>query len=442
MNNIVYLFDLDSYRSTSNTDGFYALFEEIVHHGNCVAISMNQLTDSSFFAEAIKDADTYPLLLQLFEVGALRISRYGAFRTASQYVQSAINDCIQNGKDAFIFSNMPIRGDDPEQLMVILDALQYSDVTRITEELSDRGDLDLDLICRFVNIILKLSAMKSETLPLKSPAGRTFEEFLSTALSLLGKRSFADRNLDKEIKKAVRSLMEKSEQITVKRNTRSAWLNAYKGEEDRYPLAITIINCCYNYTIQDSISGVCKSYDDQNFEASFQADLIKRIKKEYRKSNNNYKQTVRKQLWRWKMLIRFAEYRQKDNLVIGGVYSKTAFTTQLFWKMRLLIRVILSFGWTIFYSTLFFATEWFTGLLENLYANYSSTSGNSGFAETFFSIFIFGLFGSFVSIIYKKITNGQDMPDLIKCITGMLEKMLDCGYILFGGLYDEIRMLG
>ena len=439
MNNIVYLFELDSYSKTSNTDGFYALFQEIVHHGNCVAISMNQLTDSSFFTQAIDDADTYPLLLYLFEIGALRLSRYGAFRTASEYVQSKINECKEKGKDAFIFSNMPIRGDNTKQLDVIGDALKYSDVNRIKEELADSKDLER--ICRFVNIVLKLSAMKTEMLPLKDPAGRNFEEFLNISLSLLRKRSFADRKLDKEIKKAVKSLQEKSKQITENRNARSTWVNAYKGDEYCYPLAITIINCCYNYTIQDSISDVCKSYDEQNFEASFWADLSKRIKNDYRKSDHNYKQTIRDQLWRWKILVRFAEYRQKDPLAIGGVYTKTTFWSQLLWKVQLFKHIAQSVAWAFLYSTLFFVMELFMEWLENMYDSLSAPK-YATFLETISRIFIFGLIGSFVSIVYKKITRGQEMPDILECIKDILKRVLDCVYVLFGGLYDKIRMLG
>ena len=46
MRKLVYLFELDSVNKEMDTSAFASLFHEIVNNGNCVAISMNQLTDS------------------------------------------------------------------------------------------------------------------------------------------------------------------------------------------------------------------------------------------------------------------------------------------------------------------------------------------------------------------------------------------------------------
>lgn len=439
MNKLVYLFELDSRNKTSNTDGFYALFQEIVHNGNCVAISMNQLTDSAFFTEALKDADTRSHLLKLFEIGALRISRYGKSRTASEYVQAAIDKCEREGEKGFIFSNMPIRGENLMQLKVIGEALKNSDVNRITEELSHCKDFDL--IYGFVDTILKLSTMKAVMLPVKNPPGGSFEEYLNIALSLLSKKSFADRIMDEEIKKAVGSLREKDKQIKERRNDRTVWLDSYKGEEDQYPFAIIIINMCYNYTVQDSVSGVCKPYDDQDFVTSFWADFRKRIKNEWRKSSHSYKKVIRNQRWRWNMMIRFAEYRKNDDIDPGGVYTKTALQTKLLWKAQFLGRVVLAFGWAAIYSVLFLGTELIMNWLESMY-DLLSTPKYSEFMETMISIVIFGLLGSLANIFYNKVTKGREMPDIVECITGLLVRIWDFVYILIGGLYDKIRMLG
>ena len=106
MNRIVYLFELDSVRKFDlkdnntiyETDGVGAMFQEIIKNGNTVAISMNQLADSLFFAQAVCNDFTYPILCKLFECGALRVSLYGNIRTASQYIQNAIQKCLEKGK--------------------------------------------------------------------------------------------------------------------------------------------------------------------------------------------------------------------------------------------------------------------------------------------------------------------------------------------------------
>lgn len=439
MNKLVYLFELDSRNEISNTAGFYAIFQEIVHNGNCVAISMNQLMDSAFFTEALKDAYTRTHLLRLFEIGALRISRYGKSRTASEYVQAAIDKCKREGEKGFIFSNMPICGEDLTQLNVIGEALKNSDVNRITEELSLCKDFDL--IYGFVDTILKLSTMKTVMLPVKNPPGRSFEEYLNIALSLLSKKSFADRIMDAEIKKAVGSLREKDKEIKERRNDRTVWLDLYKGEEYQYPFAITIINMCYNYTVQDSVSGVCKPYDDQDFDTSFWADFRKRIKNEWKKSCHSYKKVIRNQRWRWKMLIRFAEYRKNADIEPDGIYAKAALRTKLLWKAQFLGRVVRAFGWAAIYSVLFLGTEWSMDCLGKKY-DLLSTPRCSDFMKTMISIVLFGLLGSLINILYNKVTKGREMPDIVECITGLLVRIWDFVYILIGGLYDKIRMRG
>ena len=84
MNRLIYLWELDSVRNKDavkengvlKSDAFEAIYREIVKNGNSVAVTMNQLTDSSFFAQVFNDGYAYESVLRLFELGALRVSLF------------------------------------------------------------------------------------------------------------------------------------------------------------------------------------------------------------------------------------------------------------------------------------------------------------------------------------------------------------------------------
>ena len=107
----VYLFELDSVRNSKKEiqRGQQALFEEIVKKGNTVVLSFNQLTDSEAFLCAIRDEKAYEQMVQLFALGAIKISRYGDVRTPSQYIQNAIDKCNDSSKEEFLFSGLPVQ---------------------------------------------------------------------------------------------------------------------------------------------------------------------------------------------------------------------------------------------------------------------------------------------------------------------------------------------
>ena len=63
-------------------------------NGNQVVLSFNQLTDSEAFLSILENEEAYEEMIGLFRCGALRVSQFGRFRTASQYIQNAIDKCI------------------------------------------------------------------------------------------------------------------------------------------------------------------------------------------------------------------------------------------------------------------------------------------------------------------------------------------------------------
>lgn len=440
MNEIVYLFELDSVNKGTFRDAFYALFREIVHNGNCVAVSMNQLCDSEFFARAVKDDFVYSQLLHLLEIGAIRVSRYidggsdKEFRTLSQYIQNAIEKCKTTEKEQFIFSNLPITNKDEILLSAISDALKYSDISKITDLPTDgRGAEHLQHIRRFVEMVIKLGISEITSIPANKNCKRTMEDFINIVISLPSEHPFCDKAVDTMVEKPIASLVEKSKDISDK-NRRSAWYAAYQGDRKTYPVELTIIDCCYNYAVEDSIDGVHKNYNDLDFENSFLTDLKNKIQKMCNKQGADRDQPVK--IHRWKMLCRFAEYRNKIPDKLIGVQNMAPGTQRMYWKVLSIGRAMVAFLWAIAYSALFFAVEGFMGHLEETY----SISIKNEFVETIINILIFSGVGLIVSTGTNKCNGDEDVPDVFECMRDMVWRIVDCVYILFGGIYDKKRL--
>lgn len=92
MKKYVYLYELDSVRNSKEEiiKGQKAMYEEIVTNGNMIVLTYSQLTDSRAFLAAIKDEKHYENILELFRLGAIKVSRFSNIRTPSQYIQKKI----------------------------------------------------------------------------------------------------------------------------------------------------------------------------------------------------------------------------------------------------------------------------------------------------------------------------------------------------------------
>lgn len=181
MNELVYLFELDSVRNSPQEIllGQQALFREIALKGNRVVLSFNQLTDSESFLSAVRTPDLYPWILSLFSQGVMKYSRFapgsynkavdaerlsreltdcrqtygelfweGALkedeilpsrspqrivRSGSHYVQNAVERCLNSSDERFLFSALPFRSNDKPALSAIRYALRYSDPSILDE---------------------------------------------------------------------------------------------------------------------------------------------------------------------------------------------------------------------------------------------------------------------------------------------------------------------
>lgn len=448
MRKLVYLFELDSVRKYENqakkgvlfTPGLKALFCEIVKNGNCVAITMNQLTDSQFVKEMISDDVAYACLLELFKKGALRASLYGDIRTASQYIQQALEKCLRNNGDSFIFSNLPVSGSDKVFLQEIKDALQFSDLSKIQIKLNNAVGEEkerLKIVYRFVYMILQLSICETSNIPQKEAKKKTFEEFLEEILKILKNHTFANSAFDEAIKQAVEIIERRADNISDGRCNRSNWLDTSASKGTSADLANEVIHICYNYTVEDSINGVSKHYDDNNFENTFKIDLVNRVSLYRNKTTEKLGAVSR---FRWRRLARFAEYGAKNwpkgtyNMGLQ-TYETNYHKEKWQWRYFLFKKNIFALLVAIAYILIFCGVETVMSYIED---NFSIPIDNV-VVSSFFSVFLFGVFGSIVSKILACCNRGKDFPDILESVIDIFVRFCDFCCI-FGGTNDSYKL--
>lgn len=295
MNKLVYLHELDSVCNTYKEIeiGQNALFEEIVNNGNKVVITFNQLTDSEVFLSLIKNKDTYEHIMNLFKLGFIKVSRFGNKRTASQYVQEAI-DKFKKENNCFIFSGLPINSCDDKDANLLSEikmALKYSDPSIIYEKLKEleknKDDYEykrVEYIGRFVDMILLLSREELSKNPPKN-TNKNKLYLLSFIYDII--RRFKDEiNTENFLRlnfyNYINDSLDLLEFILIKKtsldlNNRSVWIREIcdlydsnpKKDKNIYYLSQCIVNLVYNYVVEDSINNVSTHYDKENIIDEF-----------------------------------------------------------------------------------------------------------------------------------------------------------------------------
>lgn len=252
MNRIVYLFELDSVKKINSSktnsiflsDGVRMLFQKIILNGNTVAISLNQLTDSQFFAQAISDDFAYPILCELFRFGSLRVPLYGKLRTASQYIQQGIEKCLAPNSDSFIFSNLNVAPNETELLQDILDSLKYSDLSKLQERCKNATEEDAvkyEYIYRYVRMILMLSINETSNILPRETSSRDFVTFLNKIIDILSQHTFSNENFDNQIKSALSEIEQRKKSIIDKEYDPHNWLYNEDGTNALSTMASDII---------------------------------------------------------------------------------------------------------------------------------------------------------------------------------------------------------
>ncbi len=451
MNRLVYLFELDSVKKHEGdakggmlyTPAVNALLCEIIKRGNIVAITMNQLTDSQLIREALADDAAYGCLLELFALGTVRVSLYSNIRTASQYVQNAVEKCLADNSDSFIFSNLPVKSDDKALLCEIRDALRFSDLARLQEllEAADGAQRDnMKLVYRFINMILQLSVCETSNIPPKTGERRSFEAFLEEILRALSTCDPLPSPYAQTVKQAVAMLRERGKHITDGRANRSNWLTANAQHGSAEHMANELIHLCYNYTVEDSVNGVSKHYDDHDFEATFRRDLIRRVLLLCRQMEADHPPITRAvPRTQWRTAVRFAKYRASDkrrtaNEATVAVYEDGLRRERWLWLLILLKKNDGALCMALIYIAVFCIVELGTNWMEDHF----SLQLNNLFVSSLVSVLMFGVLGSLIGIGLRFVNRGDDVPDILQSIMDIVIHFCDFWRAL-GGRYDSYR---
>ncbi len=403
MEKYVYLYELDSVRTSAEEilRGQQAMFREIIQKGNCVIITYNQLTDAPAFLQALQYEDTYNAMLTLFANGAIRVSRYidrapgsgnRTTRTAAQYVLHAVEKAL--GKcdadaDKFIFSGLPVdRGNKP-LLETIRDAIRYSDPARIRDLIDIRKDMtqrarwkelgiegvtqgQLEYVLRYVNLIWELSReplSHVEARPADDTSVWLFTNFLEAAM---------DSRTEGIIRKTKSLMPYYAEAVVILRSlriqiapekqlARSQWLDLLESMDrtDRsVDMARAIIDLCYNYTVEDSILEVTRTYaDKEGFFEDF-ADRLQVFWEEYMQGVHygNTGTVEKKQLPDWALAVRTVEASKK----IKKFRKRSKEEEDALWHRLSRWGITRKILGALVYVPLFFVMDWVMGTVEVL----------------------------------------------------------------------------
>lgn len=454
LNKIVYLFELDSiYKSDYQKElGQKRLFEETLFHGNYVALSYNQLTDSVAFLSAIYHEDTYEKIIDLFKLGVLKVSPYNDIRTPSQYVQERIDRCLADDDEIFLFSSIPLDlGNENKPLLRKLkNALQFSDVGILEEEiLYNKNPKNIEFLLRYIKMILILSI--ENLAKTKSHQNKTLN-FSNIIQTIIQKYSNANNTLlltlnHFPISEAIQTLA-KIESYLLKKsislNNRSNWIAFYKSGEHNimvnqnvWGLSEIIINLCYNYTVEQSIDGIHANYtevgDDEFFE-----DFEKRLYQNWKDFNKGYYpcyQPVRVteldytsvDLPKWdtahRILSKVHHYR---------AFKKTnGFSIKLRWIGLLTRYFLTAILTTITYVIVFilaehlvdFTKEFLSEYFELIFDTISSMKTLSMLINAIFTTILFGIFGSLIAKLFR-------MPDILEAFKDIFVTIRDVRIVI------------
>ncbi len=418
---LVYLFELDSTRTSPEeiVRGQQALFREIVINENQVVLTFNQLTDSLAFLCAISDPATYPHMLELFRLGVLKVSRFappcpdGAFadspkrvlRTASHYVQNAVERCLNDSNASFLFSALPFQSQDKKLLTVLSYSLQYSDPSvldaywktfRFPGEDGFEGEHQAqklrDYVKRYVEMIL--------------PQAHAL--LITLRQTMFG----ANHSI----------------------NNRSNWYDELiqMGPEPPVLLAEAVVDLCYNYTMEASISGIDRRLDT----ASFWEDFLCRLRLYWKDGKQGIHQFQKgdlctltaheaQKLPPWGAGLRLLKATAPKGGAAAVLGEATAHPKgQRGWYFRIGCSLLKQLWTATVYSALFLGTSYILDLMEGWLSEQGAQVQLSGLFLSLLNIVLFGLLGSLVSVMFG-------LPDILENMKAFATAACDGVQLLF-----------
>lgn len=448
MSKLIYLFELDSARTSPEeiVRGQQALFREIVMNENQVVLTFNQLTDSLAFLCAISNPAIYPHMLELFRLGALKVSRFapphlgGEFadtpkrvlRTASHYVQNAVERCLNDSNDSFLFSALPFQSQDKKLLTVLSYSLQYSDPSVLdaywkTFRFPDDGfegeqqaQKRRDYVKRYVEMILQLSKEPLAANPEKIGEKTSFSDVLELILHFCADPPSDDGDEVTKLLPQAHALLATLRQTVFgpnhSINNRSNWYDELirMGPEPPVLLAEAVVDLCYNYTMEASISGIDRCLDD----ASFREDFFRRLRLYWNDGKQGIHQFQKgdlrtltapetQKLPPWGAGLRLIRATAPKGNAATALGKATARPKgQRGWYFRIGCSLLKQLWTATIYFALFLGTSYSLDLMEGWLSAQGAQVQLSGLLSLL-SIVLFGLLGSLVSIMFG-------LPDILE----------------------------
>ncbi|MGN0834450.1 MAG: hypothetical protein ACI4QA_01295 [Candidatus Spyradosoma sp.] len=455
MDKLVYLFELDSVRNSLEEIeiGLQAIFEEIVRNGNSVVLSFNQLVDSHAFIAAVKDKRAYPHILELFRIGALRVSHYDEIRTPSQYLQDAVEKCKMEDADTFIFSAIPLMSSQKDLLEKILVALRYSDPAILTEMLEEKQrqlkeisecasealckEIDaLDFLDRYVRMILFLSTESLSANKSLKTKKKSFVEYMDDVITHYSQSG--DEIIGKAVKllKAVRFEIFAQKEGSMIINNRSNWIvELYKrGKSNSVYMGQAIIDLCYNYTVEESIYGVSRHFDKGNHE-QFLLDFDQRLKKYwkdfldgvhvfYANENNRILQYGEKKMPHWITAVRLYRVHTKTEINTSALYESNFKSEKKRWKQKIFNNFMKTLGFSSIYIILLVIIDVVMDKVQDVVFNSDEMGILQSLVTSGVSSLMFGIIGSIISLV-------PWLPDFLEVFRKIAYCVLDVFRIRF-----------
>ena len=312
MDKLVYLHELDSVRTSQGEVAVArrALYEEIVLNGNTVVLTFNQLADSrAFLGLAMESEEMLAAIKGLMLCGAIKISRFGDKRTASQYLQDNLRPSAAGSHGKFVLSGWNI----PAALNIearermrdgIYRALRNSD-TAYLDSLLLADDADISALCepgrtlgarqyreavaetkRLVDLMLAISNSPLSYVDVNLEARPALED----AFRLVREGSSKEASAEAwDVIDGVRASL-----APVDRQARSAYYRHLKalvaGAENADAMperrtveeALQLVDLAYNLTTEASVRGISAHYAPSDLESI--ADEVQGRIESYRES--------------------------------------------------------------------------------------------------------------------------------------------------------------
>lgn len=326
MNKLIYLFELDSMRSSKMEVNLAqkAILHEIVKNGNIIVLTYNQIVDSNGFLFFLHNEENFQLILHFIKQGYIKFSQY--YNNDEVLIASPVQYMLSNlEKNEFHFTVLPIQDNETTIKKILKESLTNVDLSPF-----QNGEILSPNKCSFfINFVKLLTLISLESSAINPPSAQSdfkllkflkniyyyYSKSTSDINSSMIKRNLEilkqskefeeldknikDNNLDDLIQNLIVDLpnvltklidnnnIQLETNQSNKFNNRSNWYTLIQDNSnhnykpDELVLAKCIIDLCYNYAVESSIHNISLHYewdaDENNVQSSFISDFTYRL---------------------------------------------------------------------------------------------------------------------------------------------------------------------